>query len=326
MLAGCASVGPGTAPASWDPAAGTGSLGRAASHVALERAPAAGHVFVLDPAAKSLFRFPIVNGIVASQPDSTLSLPSVKGLVAGTGLAVGRDGTQYVSDYYDRIFVFAPGAHGLDRPIRTIRTPYRPMKLVVDTNGYVFADQFSNGQSRWEPLVVIAPDGHVVHTIDSLLNLTYEPEGLDSQGNLYIHVWKGQYENDVYATPETNPTLIRTSCLRHIDALTETAVSDGHLYVAWRGVITRAPDTTTACPTPPEPERFLIIPQTSPALGVYIEMTVADHHIFIAPDVGLSGGRARLLEFDADKGGRQAPLADVQWTGFRSPWDIATGP
>jgi hypothetical protein len=182
----------------------------------------------------------------------------------------------------------------------------------VDANGYVFANQFSNPQSRWEPLVVIAPDGHIAQRINSLLDYEYEPEGIDSQGNLYIHIWRGRYENDVYGTPETNPTLIRTSCLRDSYALTETAVSHGHLFIGWNGVITRAPDTTAACPPPQEPERFLIAPQTSPALGVYIELTVAEHHIFIMPDVNLSGGPARLLEFDADKDGRQAPLADVR--------------
>jgi hypothetical protein len=326
VLAGCASSGAATAPVSaWPPPGAAPFVGGALREVQ-RRPPVAGHVYVLDPGAKAVFRFPIVNGIVGSQPDSTLSLPSPKGLVAGLGLAVGRDGTQYLSDYYNTIYVFPPGAHGNDGPVRTIRTPYRPEKLVVDANGYLYANQFSNGHSQWEPLVVIAPDGHVVQRIKALFGLTYEPEGVDAQGNLYVDVWKGRYENDVYATPITNPTLIRTSCLRRYYALTESAVSDGQLFVGWHGVITRAHDTTTACPAPPEPERFLIVPYTSPGIGVYFDLTVADHHIFIAPDVTLEGGPARLLEFDADKGGRQPPLADVRWSGFRSPSDVATGP
>ncbi len=139
---------------------------------------------------------------------------------------------------------------------------------------------------------------------------------LDPQGNLYVGYDNGY---NVYATPETSPTLIRSSCLRErkspISGMTVSPA--GRVFLARIGYMTRFRDTMSSCPVP---------------FGLY-NMFVQDDPSFYLPYLAWGGGflfsveyyNKRLLQLDPNKA-HQTPITDVRYSGFEGPYGIAVGP
>lgn len=180
-IAGCAGVNSAVAGSGAVPSSGTGALGFGAP-LRLDRASQPqGHVYVVGTSAaghatRVLMRLPIVNGIVSQQADSVLWMGDYHPTYYNCGLIVAPDGTQYTVNYEPSISVYAPGAHGRDRPIRRIALSAPACALVLDASGYLYA------QTGYYGVMVIAPDGRVVNTISGP---TGADLALDSQGNLY---------------------------------------------------------------------------------------------------------------------------------------------
>jgi hypothetical protein len=245
-IAGCAGASTAVPGYAAGPSAGTGTLGFGAP---LVRGPASqphGHVYVVGTSAagharRFLVRLPIVNGIVSQQADSVLWMGDYHPTYYNCGLTVAPDGTIYTVNYEPSISVFAPGAHGHDRPIRRIPLSAPACALVLDGNGYLYA------QTGYYGVMVIAQDGRVVNTI-------YGPTGadlaLDPQGNLY----DGTFSTiDVYATPGTNPTHLRSACMKPTgpnNAEGLAIATDGRLFISRKTTITRVADTVDECPLP----------------------------------------------------------------------------
>lgn len=246
------------------------------------------------------------------QPDSTLSVPTFS-----YGLAVGTDGSQYVADaYLAQLAVYAPGAHGNDQPTRVTKLPYQPSQIAVDANGYAFAVLVHP---------VPPPETAVIDPSGRLVKRFVDPGGaftlaFDPLGNLYVESTDGNYHPviDVYATPETNPTLVRSPCLKRLEpGLGGIGVSTRNkLFIGGLHGIGYVDDTVTQCPLP----KFREIRTELPTLETPI-LAVADQHIF-----ALQGASIRLsvLELDVDTLHRQVPLADVALPGYSTA--IAIGP
>jgi hypothetical protein len=296
-VAGCAGVNSAVPGTGAGPSSGTGTLGFGAP-VRTDAQPE-GHVYVVGTSAagqarRFLVRLPIVNGIVSQQADSVLWMGDYNPTYYNCGLTVAPDGTQYTVNYEPSISVFAPGAHGHDRPIRRIPLSAPACALALDANGYLYA------QTGYYGVMVVAPDGNVVNTINGP---TGADLALDSQGNLY----DGTYSTiDVYATPGTNPTHIRSACMKPTGPNNAEGLaisSNGRLFISRKTTITRVDDTVASCPLPPG--SFNISLASGPGLD-NPAIAVAGDRLFVI------NRQHDLLELDANKA-EQNPLTVVHF-------------
>jgi hypothetical protein len=265
------------------------------------------HVYIADAKAGTVDRFPLIDGVLASTPDATLDVPQ-----DSLAIGVARNGTMYVGNGAgSEILVYAAGAQGNAQPIQTIPVPIPPIDVSVDASGYIFTRATrTNGLST---VYGYAPSGVQVTEIDftPASSLAFDP-----QGNLYLGDDDGF---NVYATPETAPTLIRSACTRiGKSPIGQVTVSqDGRIFMARIGYITRARDTLSSCPFP---------------FGLY-NMFVQDDPSFYLPYLATGGGylfsveyyQKRLLQLDPNKA-NQKPISDVRYAGFQGPYGIAVGP
>lgn len=172
-------------------------------------------------------RFPLLNGIPAREPSSTLVLRNSP----SGGFAVDRTGAIYTSyylingqnfDYY--VDVYAPGASGAAAPVRTVSvTNVDISELWVDQGGYLYVSGWRNGV--WGRVDIFAPGPSASTSIDAeqptqiiaLPGKTYWPGGIatDAGGQLYVTSRGDQNEVLVYTDPTTAPVLTRTFCSRH---------------------------------------------------------------------------------------------------------------
>jgi hypothetical protein len=265
------------------------------------------HVYVADANAGTIDRFPLIAGVLAATPDATLDVP-----VDSLAIAVAANGTMYVGDGADsEILVYAAGAQGNAKPLLTIPVPLPPIDVAVDANGYVFTR--ATGTNGLSKVYGYAPSGSQAIEIDltQASMLAFDP-----QGNLYLGYDSGY---NVYATPETSPTLIRTSCLRELKSpISGMAVSsNGRVFLGRIGYMTRFRDTMSSCPVP---------------FGLY-NMFVQDDPAFYLPHLASGGGflfsvefyQKRVLQLDPNKA-HQTPISDVRYAGFQGPYGIAVGP
>ena len=279
---------------------------RVATHAHHRQSPTL-HVYVADSKAGMLDRFPVVDGVLAATPDATLEIPQ-----DSLGIGVAANGTMYVgASAKHEILAYAAGAQGTAHPFLTIPVPVAPIEVAVDPSGYIFTRAtLTNGLSR---IYGYAPSGIEASEIglQQASSLAFDP-----QGNLYAGFDDGF---NVYATPETAPTLIRSACRRQgRSAIGGLAISqDGRIFMARQRYLTRARDTLSSCPFP---------------LGLY-NMYVQDDPTFYLPYVAAGGGflfsiefyQKRLLQLDPNKA-NQKPISDVRYSGFQGPYGIAVGP
>lgn len=261
------------------------------------------HVYVQDPGAAMLFRFPVVNGVIAGQPDATLTTPKY-----AAGVTVAHDGTIYVSDSAgQRILVYRAGAHGNERPRHVIPVPTTPYELALQDNGFLFARLTNSGGVS--EIAVVSPQYHVVNIINESAASSV---ALDAAGNLYDGFDTGFH---VFATPDTNPTLIRSACL---SAVYLTVAPGGRMFVSRGTTITRVEDTLSGCPIPKG--RFQIRALVSPVL--YLPYLAVDGaHLFT-----VEPSNKRVLQLDPDNGSPQTPITNIHLPAFQAPYAIAVGP
>ncbi|MBV9104319.1 MAG: hypothetical protein JO060_12070 [Candidatus Eremiobacteraeota bacterium] len=203
----------------------------------------AGHLFVGTAGVfgtSPIWRYPIHNGVPAKRPDlvyPNLVDPQFTVTSDGSLFGVGRDSTTGNWD----VNVFRPNSTKVERRLQLPTPLYITYYngIAVDPSGYLYADYNytgSRGTGRhahtssnagshdaapcnppsgpWLGILVYAPgaEGTQNYTICYQVNEVYSQyEGLaiDSRGSLYV---PDQYPPSVgvYATPNTNPTLIRT--------------------------------------------------------------------------------------------------------------------
>lgn len=266
-------------------------------------APVTEHVYVQDPGASTLFMFPVINGVIAGQPDATLATP-----LYASGVTVAPDGTIYVSDSAgQRILIYRAGAHGNERPRHAIRVPTTPYELALESNGFLFA-RLTNSAGTSE-IAVISPQRRVVNLINESAASSV---AVDSSGNLYDGFDTGFH---VFATPDTNPTLIHSTCLGTVYL---ALAPGGRLFVSRGTTITRVEDTLNACPVPKG--RFEIRAVVSPGLDLPY-LAVDGKHLFTVEPYN-----KRVLQLDPDNGNPQTPIANIQLPAFSHPYAIAVGP
>jgi hypothetical protein len=284
----------------------SGEAARSAARVHRGQSPTL-HVYIADSEAGTVDRFPLIDGVLASTPDATLDVPQ-----DSLAIGVARNGTMYVGNGAgSEILVYAAGAQGNAQPIQTIPVPLPPVDVAVDANGYIFTR--ATGTNGLSMVYGYTPSGMeaVVIGLQQASSLAFDP-----QGNLYLGDDNGF---NVYATPETAPTLIRSACRRTGKSpIGDVTVSqDGRIFMARIGYMTRARDTLSSCPFP---------------LGLY-NMFVQDDPPFYLPFLASGGGflfsiefyQKRLLQLDPNKA-NQKPISDVRYSGFKGPYGIAVGP
>lgn len=275
-----------------------------------------GHVYVGDYGG-AVFRYPLVNGKMAAQPDS-----SITSMGGGSGtVAVEGDGTVFAYDYSARqINVYAPGAQGNAKPIRTLNVlHFPPYNIEVDAAGYLYV---ATGPFQPTGIFIFAPSaGGNAQPVASISQYTSNLAVDNATGYLYAVSLNGTLS--VFATPTTNPTLIRQTCLpnRSIGiALGTQAVytSVAHLNDK-RNYIVVLPRKADGCPAPPHGLIY-----TSPALRNPVSESFLANSLFVA-DTGF-GSSASILQLDARELGKQTPLNVVSGPPLAFPWNVKLGP
>ncbi len=277
--------------------------------VAQLRAKVSAHVYVLDSLAGHVSRFPIVDGLVQSQPDASLNVPT-----GSSGFALDAEGKQYVSyTAGQRINVYARGAKNADPPERfiTIDSSCEPAESAVDGRHYIFVVMLcSHGPTG---VTVISPRGKVSEISTAFVSSI----ALDPQGSLYVETTTDLVHPviDVYTTPETHPKLARSPCFKRADVgFAGIAVSTQNtLFVGGNHEIDVIKDTDNSCPV----SGHRLISTVNPQLS-HPTLAISGDQVF-----ALERSAQVLLQLDARED-RQTPVATVPVAG--NPVAVAVGP
>jgi hypothetical protein len=142
-----------------------------------------GHLFVADPYAKTVYRFPLMpDGLPSKSPDGMLQSPE---FVVPLGLAVAENGNLFVSDELGKaVYEFAPGASGSAHPIRRLLLSGQAGYMAVDHQGYIFVANLGVNAIQ-----IYRPGAHgsdpLLHSIP--FAATIAPSILvDRRGRLYV--------------------------------------------------------------------------------------------------------------------------------------------
>lgn len=309
--------------------AAVGVAAAAQAHPAL--GVAKGHVYVLDatvaPALYHLLRFPVTGGVIAAEPDSKLDVPrgTLPQFTPPTvSFAVGGDGSAYL--YYPvqkQVLVYAPGASGHAKPIATIPVPDPspvPGAIAVDANKYLYVPTFAS------PALVIAPNGKIAgHVSTGFVEYQGNPIAIGPEGDLWLSAGADNFQLGVYATPETNPTLLRSPCPPVLFYNSLAITSDGQLLMDGGTFIVLLPGSVRECPVSGVWSKELSVnlyPDAALGSDPYAppQIAVSGHDIFEVDR------RRRVIEYDVEGGWDQKPISVVAWPGLRKPFAIATGP
>jgi hypothetical protein len=277
------------------------------------------HAYIGDGGAGAVFRYPVVNGRLAAQPDSALT-----GLDYQAG-AVGIDGTIYVNGGKtpSAIAVYAPGASGNAKPIRTLETPTGSAvngQMAVDSSGYLYVPVY-RGPHRSQETVVYAPDaGGRARPVARVLQNAPSGMAVDETGNLYI-------ANDnlsVYANPRTKPQLIRSICLQrsvNFGGLALTATQEYALrYWGKRPSILVFSQDADGCPAPVHN-----VIEVNPKFALWC-IAVEGNDLYVTGSEPKMKNVPAIFQFDARRFGEHAPVNIVVGPPLQQPREIYFGP
>jgi hypothetical protein len=292
---------------------------------------AKGHVYVLDatvtPKPFHLLRFPVTAGVIGTKPDSTLDVPRAalqQFYPPSISLAVATDGSSFF--YYPankQILVYAPGASGSAKPVKTIPVPDPspvPGPIGVDANKYIYVPTYLS------PALILTPDGKIAgHISTGYVESQGNPIAFDRNGDLWLSYSYVNFLLGVYATPETNPTLLRSPCPPALFYSSLAITDDGQVLMDGGTFVVRFPTTARECPLPNVWPREL-------SVNLYPDVALGSN-AYASPMIAVSGRDIfevdrfkRVVEYDVEGGWDQKPIADVEWPGFTLPIEIATGP
>ncbi len=281
---------------------------------AIKRTSPTNELFVGD--GSTIYVFPIENGLPAATPSRTLQTDL--GLL---NIAVGADGTIYAaSESPTEVAVYAPGAQGSDQPERVLDTS-DAWSLAVDGAGFLYAgipdvgvEIYAPGAQGPDQPVATIPETRFVGGL-----------GIDVAGNLYVADYGTLTE---YATPETDPTMIRSTCFAvKINPNGVALNPQGTAFVAVDGAehfprhsyISPVASDETGCPF--KRRRIYANPSFHNPIGV----GELDGHIFVA-DPFYGNGHAAVVVMDESQRGHHPPLFILTNPGFSHPRGVAIGP
>lgn len=318
LLAGCA--GAADSVTSGRPSLGSAHFIQPASG---ERGPRAlavpRHAYVGDIGANAVFRYPIIKGKLAAQPDSAVTGVDYQVSV------VGIDGTVYVNRRTrgGQVAAYAPGATGNAKPTRILEAPVGSVvngAMAVDSSSYLYVPLFHANHTQ--DIAVYAPGASGrAHPVAVVSHNAGAAMAVDQGGNLYV-----SYDGvQVYANPRTSPTLVRSICFRYATAsfggMALTQKADYILKQTSAGVRSVAAFSQNAngCPAPIHPvirvNQSLILESTA----------IEDRGLYIT---GYDGALSKpaIFQFDATRFGDQSPVNTVSGPPLQQPREIYFGP
>jgi len=265
-------------------------------------------------------RFPLVSGVPARRPSSTLVLRNSP----SGALAVDQTGAIYAAYYLTNgqnfnyyVDVYAPGASGAASPVSTVSvTNVDISALWVDQAGYLYVSGWRNGV--WGRVDIFAPrvsanelnEFERPMQIIALPGKTYWPAGIATDGGGRLYVTSRGDENKVlvYTEPTTKPVLARTFCSRH--DTNGVAIDDGGdvflLPLAYRdppGRIGIAEMSGQARECPESALRY--IGSRDEKIVVFYSIAVWRHYLY-ALAVGRAEHPAKIITFDITRGWQHA--------------------
>jgi hypothetical protein len=277
------------------------------------RAASTIHAYVGDDFADSVFRYPLVNGTLAGQPDS-----SITGLVHYMSSTVYGDGSVYVLTAYAGgptvVSVYAPGATGNATPIRTLSIGLALAWIIVlDAQGYLYVGGAHIDGTEYA--LVYAPGAGGGDPPVASVQAVWDVSGLaiDKAGNLIID-WNGA---QVYANPTSNPVMIRRICFPVVYSGGIAASSKGMYILARHRAIVLNIDAN-GCPAP----RHTFI---SGGLSYPVGATVEGGSLFVVNGVA-PPSQSTIVQLNARRFGEQTPINVVSGAPLQRPRDIHFGP
>lgn len=232
-------------------------LGAALSHP--------GHLYISasnsNGGVEGVYSYRMTNGIPSTQPEGM-----VGSVLAGAPFAldVGSDGSLYLEDAQG-VKVFAPS--NLTGPPVRFMPLYAWFELAHDAAGDLFASTSIGSVLAYPPnaTAISQPLAMTPGNPFGVQGLAVSPSG-----DLYDLT----SPLDVYANPTTNPTVIRTACIRH-EGFGLAISADGGLYVSTGTGVARYPASVQGCPAP-QPGAFF---RTG---GIGIGVVVAGGYLYAA--------------------------------------------
>jgi hypothetical protein len=285
---------------------------------AARHASSSSELYVSDDSG-TIYVFPIQNGLPGTTPARTLATG-----MELLNVAVAPDGTIFAAGQLKDapvVAVYAPGAQGSDEPERVLNTPGEAWSVAVDPAGFLYAgipdvavDIYAPGAQGTDQPVATIPETRFVGGL-----------GIDTAGNLYVAVYGTLTE---YATPETDPTMIRSTCFAvKINPNGVALNPQGTAFVAVDGAehfprhsyISPVASDETGCPF--QRRRIYANPSFHNPIGV----GELDGHLFVA-DPFYGNGHAAVVVMDESQRGHHAPLLILTNPGFSHPRGVAIGP
>jgi hypothetical protein len=287
--------------------------------VAAKHASSSSELFVGDVGG-TVYVFPIQNGLPTTTPARTLAtgmeLLNVAVAPDGTLFAAGQAGST------SEVAVYAPGAQGSGQPERVVDTPGEAWSVAVDVAGFLYAGIPRVGVEVYPPGAQ-GPDQPVAMIPETRFTGGL---GFDLAGNLYVT----NYANGLteYATPESNPTVVRSTCFAIASNLNGVALnSHGTAFVAVDGAehfprdsyISPVARGESGCPF--RRRRLYADPVFRNPIGV----AELDGHLFVSDTSFGTVGNA-VVVMDESQRGHRAPLFVLTNPGFSQLRGIAIGP
>lgn len=286
---------------------------------AVRHASSSNELFVGDTGSGNVYVFPIQNGLPVTTPARTLQTG-----IQPLNIAVAADGTLYVAGIssYSEVAVYAPGAQGSDQPERVLETPNEAWSLAVDAAGFLYAGVLNAG------VEIYAPGAQGVDQPVATI-----PErgftgglGVDTAGNLYVT--NGATGLTEYATPESDPTMVRSTCFSIKRTLNGVALNaQGTAFVAVddaehdprHSFISPVGPDESGCPF----KRHRLY--AKPAFHNPIGIGELNGRVFVSdPSYGNMG--PAVVVMNESRRAHRAPEFVLTNSGFRHPRGVAIGP